>query len=125
VKRLIGRFLVVGLLSGGAMFVVASPSSAARDNPCMDQANYNSEVQWYQDMWTASFDNWVSWVGADYQVDPQTGQETWEASYLGGTYTVDSLSAYQHELSMYSAQMAMFDRMLNGFVNTWGSNICP
>jgi hypothetical protein len=123
VKRQIGRFLVVGLLSGGAMSVAASPSSAARDNRCMDEANYNSQVQWYEDQWDASYDSLEAWANAVHYVNPLSGEESWEASYSGGTHTVLSGWDYQQQLGYWSNQVGHWDDALSGFLDTW--SVCP
>jgi len=122
-KRLIGKFLVVGLLSGGAMVVAASPSSAAIDNRCMDEANYNSQVQWYQDQWTASYDVLEAWANAYHYVNPLSGEEVWEASYLGGTHTAYSQSDVNLNMNSASTSMGQWDTALSGFLDTW--SVCP
>jgi hypothetical protein len=122
-KRMIGRFVVAAVLSGGAMVAVASPSSAVRDNPCMDAANYNSQVQWYQDQWSASFDVLEAWENADHYVNPVTGQEVWEATYLGGTHTAYSQSDVNQNINVAATSMGQWDTALSGFLDVW--SVCP
>jgi hypothetical protein len=95
-KRLMGKFLVLGLLSGGAVFAAASPSSAARDNPCMDQANFDSQYQWLQDTAYDFLYIQAAWENAYYFSNPLTGYQTWYAdpSGTGNLWEVHTLADY-------------------------------
>jgi hypothetical protein len=123
VKRLIGESLVVGLLSACAMVVAAGPSSAAMRNQCMDEANYNSHLQWYEDQWSASFALLEAWANADHYVNPVSGQEVWDATYLGASNKVYSLSDYNQQLSSAATTMVQYDAALGGFLDAW--SVCP
>src|SRR5436190_258608 len=93
-KRMIGQLVVAGLLSGGAMFAAASPSSALPDNRCMDEQHYVQQVQWYED-WTFSyFVSLEAWQNADHFVNPLSGQETWAADVSGNIVMVNTYTDY-------------------------------
>jgi hypothetical protein len=93
-KRVICRFLVTGLLSGGAVFVAASPSSALPRNACMDQAHYNQQVQWYADWAFNYFSSLMAWQNAAHYINPLSGQETWAADVSGNILKVYTYADY-------------------------------
>jgi hypothetical protein len=114
-KRLIGKFLVAGLLAGGALFAAASPSSALPRVPCMDQAHYNQQVQWYENSTFNYLSQLMAWQSADHYINPLSGQETWAAHLSGNivkVYTygdyVGRLDTAQYDLDFVLARMTDF-----------------
>src|SRR6476660_5735312 len=74
-KRLIGTFMVSGLLASGAALAAASPSSAMPDNHCLDQQHYDQAFSNTVDQATTAFNDYEAWL------DP-------EVVYQGGSSSV-------------------------------------
>jgi hypothetical protein len=100
-KRLMGRFLVLGLLSGRAIFAAAAPSAAVRNDPCLNQANYDAQYQWLEDTAYDFLYIQAAWENAYYFINPLTGYETWYADLAGtGNYwEVHTLNDYQYQVN--------------------------
>ena len=93
-KRLIGKFLVAVLLSGGAMLVAAGPSSALPRDSCMDEAHYVQQVQWYTDSAFNYFSSLMGWQNADHYINPLSGQQIWAADVSGTILNVYTYADY-------------------------------
>lgn len=124
-KRLIGTFLVAGLISGGGIFVTASPSSAMQRNPCMDEQNYTAQRQWLEGVAYDFLFALAAWENADHYVDPITGHEYWGADAFPNTHGwewVDSLADYNFKVSQsrFRSEQAQYNLAI--FDNT--ESIC-
>ena len=116
-KRLVSNFLVAGLLASGAMFVAASPSAAARDNTCMDQAHWSQISQTYGDAWGEAVTTLSNWENAYYYVS-DSGQQVWVAD-VAGIYTISvGYSDYLNRLSDASHDVETSWALFSTFVDT-------
>ena len=97
-KRLIGEFVLAGLLSGASVVAVAGPSLAVRDDPCMDMANSMRQEVLFTDAESAAVDYYMAWQNADHYVNPVSGEETWAAATNSGTIYVHTLGSYNWHL---------------------------
>jgi hypothetical protein len=121
-KRLIGKSVVAVLLSGGAMVVAASPSSAARDNKCIDAQHYAQAVQNMTDSYVDAAAVLADWQNAYYYKDPLTGFEVWQANVWGVTHQVYFLSDYNAQVGAAQLTANQMQGQLEYFVDNF--NIC-
>jgi hypothetical protein len=119
-KRLIGKLVVAGLLSGVAIFVAASPSSAARDNPCMDAAHYSQQLDDYT---TAALETYQRLNAFENATSLVTPIATVYAVDLNGTTQYYGESAYITELQNAQHVYDQSQYYLDYFVDT--TDICP
>jgi hypothetical protein len=118
-KRLIGKFLVAVLLAGGAMFVGASPSSAARDVHCMDEQHWLSNVQNLTNSYVDAAAVLSNWQNAYYYYDSFSGSQVWQADVLGVTQQVYFLSDYNTRVGAALTQANSTHAQLDAFVDTY------
>lgn len=121
---MLATLVTAGLLSSGAILVSASPSSAARDNPCMDAANYLSTLGWFQDTAFDFLYILAAWETADHYYLP-SGQEVWSADVSGsGNYQqVYTLSDYNYKVSRARYNSDNAQNNIAIFMDT--NSVCP
>jgi hypothetical protein len=118
VKRLIGQFLVAGLLASGGAVALAGPSSAMPRDVCLDEQHYFQQVDWYEAMLSGEFDVMLSWGAPSYSQNPVSGLETWSTTLPSGTYVevhmlaavrsaqANASAAFDHTYYQYSEFLA-------------------
>jgi hypothetical protein len=65
-KRVVGTLLAAAILASGLTLAEASPSSAAKRNPCMDQAHWATLMAYYESTAQQAFYQWMDFVTAQF-----------------------------------------------------------
>jgi hypothetical protein len=115
------KSLVVGLISGGALVVGASPSSALPRSSCIDQAWYEVQLNTLQNHVWESLDNLYAWQNAIYRHD--LVGETWTAFTTVGTGEVHTYNDWRFQQDFWLADYNYTSERLYTFMDT--ADVCP
>jgi len=117
-KRVIGRLVVVGLLSTGVALVEASPSSALPRNGCLDEAHWWAQVSQLSQAAEHAYEDYTLWQNAN--IYDYNGQQRWYV-ILDNGHVVDSddfgalhsqqLTQYNRWQSASSAALDFYNNM--------------